>query len=469
MNAIYPLSFVPEARNAFVVGLGGGLSTSIFAEMPAMERVLVSEIAIGAIKALPYFDEQNADFTTQPYYDKAEFVAADAIKVLRSTEERFDIIVSEPNHPWVAGVENLFTVEFLTLVRDRLSDDGVYCQWFPLFVSEPGIVLTILNTFEQVFPHVRAFSNGGGTLSIVASRKPLQVDLEHIEDTLNQLDHRLAPRESDFTDPHFLLATEVLSEWALATVVEDFPATHTFEFPVVSASASRARFAGVGSNMTNDIMDRLHRLPPAQDPEGRMLLEKPGAELQAEDLDRIQQKIARRGEIARLILPRLWYQRSTRFETEPDWPPENQRRLLGYVSGLSNEFPAHLRQQDAAIGASDATADDPISADGNATEPRPASPAAGIVAGRAQAQPETTAPATGAGPIQHLPPTHPRPRSGPAGPGDTRSARKNCDDIHCARLQRAIVHTALQDRDQAEELNELDLNEPENFQCYLFD
>ena len=177
MNAIYPLSFVPEARNAFVVGLGGGLSTSIFAEMPAMERVLVSEIAIGAIKALQYFDEQNADFTNQPYYDKAEFVAADAIKVLRSTEERFDIIVSEPNHPWVAGVENLFTVEFLTLVRDRLSDDGVYCQWFPLFVSEPGIVLTILNTFEQVFPNVRAFSNGGGTLSIVASRKPLQVDM----------------------------------------------------------------------------------------------------------------------------------------------------------------------------------------------------------------------------------------------------------------------------------------------------
>jgi len=51
-----------------------------------------------------------------------------AIKVLRKTEERVDIIVSEPNHPWVAGVENLFTLVFLPLVRDRVSADGVYCQ-----------------------------------------------------------------------------------------------------------------------------------------------------------------------------------------------------------------------------------------------------------------------------------------------------------------------------------------------------
>ena len=348
MNAIYPLSFVQAPQSAFVVGLGGGLSTSIFAEMPSIDRVLVAEIAIGAIKALPYFDEQNADFTTQPYYDKAEFIAADAIKVLRSTDETFDIIVSEPNHPWVAGVENLFSVEFLTLVRDRLDEDGVYCQWFPLFVSEPGIVLTILNTFNEVFPHVRAFSTGGGTLSIVASRKPLQADINHIEDLLNRLDHRLTPRESDFTDPHFLLATEVLNEWALATAVEDFSATHTFEFPVVSASASRARFAAIGTTLTESVMDRLHRLPPEQDVAGRMLLEDLRGKMQAEDFDRIQQKIAVRGEIARLILPRLWHQRSTWFETQPEWPAEEQRQLLAYVSGLSDQAPERLRNAESA-------------------------------------------------------------------------------------------------------------------------
>ena len=181
MNAIYPLSFVDQPERAFVVGLGGGLSASIFAEFDSIREVTVSEIAIGAIKALPYFDVQNDDFTEQPYYDKVDFVAADAIKVLRSAKQPFDIIVSEPNHPWVAGVENLFSAEFLTIVRDRLTEDGVYCQWFPLFQSEPGAVLAILNTFRQVFPEVRAFSTGGGTLSILASKKPLRADNDRLE------------------------------------------------------------------------------------------------------------------------------------------------------------------------------------------------------------------------------------------------------------------------------------------------
>jgi|GEM_PF-4597130 len=43
-----------------------------------------------------------------------------------------------------------------------------------------------------------------------------------------------------------------------------------------------------------------------------------------------------------------------------------------------------------------------------------------------------------------------------------REVPEDCDDIRCATLQRAIIHTALQDREAAEELNELDLRIPTN-------
>jgi len=460
MNAIYPLSFMPQASSAFVVGLGGGLSTSIFAEMPAMERVVVSEIAIGAIKALPYFDEQNADFTEQPYYDKVEFVPADAIKVLRSTDETFDIIVSEPNHPWVAGVENLFSVEFLNLVRNRLDDDGVYCQWFPLFVTEPGIVLTILNTFNEVFPNVRAFSTGGGTFSIAASNKPLQADLAHIEGVLDQLEHRLSSRQSAFTDPYFLLATEVLSEWALQTAVEDFPATHTFEFPVVASSASRSRFAGTGSTMTNAVFDRLHRLPPPEKA-AQTLLEQSRPDLTAEDLDRVQQQITRRGEIAKLIVPRLWHRRNLWFGEESDWLPDRQRSLLAYVSGLSDEFPEHLHT--ASDASTNAVTSDASTAAGPAlatdTENDPASGGiAGTPAPTTREADRLQAPLALFNVYRQLIRAQVPARLDRViaeVPGD-------CDDKRCATLQRAIVHTAMRDRDEAEELDELDMDETEN-------
>jgi len=65
--------------------------------------------------------------------------------------------------------------------------------------------------------------------------------MAHIASALNQFDHRLAPRNSWFTEPHLLLATEVLNEWALATIAETFPATQTFKFPAAAASAPCAR------------------------------------------------------------------------------------------------------------------------------------------------------------------------------------------------------------------------------------
>lgn len=343
MNAVYPLSFVDQPESAFVVGLGAGLSSSIFAEIPSMQEVVVAEIAIGAIKALPYFDRQNADFTEQPYFDKVEFVPADAIQVLRSTDRSFDIIVSEPNHPWVAGVENLFTREFLTKVRDRLTDDGVYCQWFPLFGSEPDTVLSILKTFQEVFPEVRAFSTGGSVLSLVAAKRPLNADLERIRSVYEYVGERFEERGSAFARPEFLLATEVMTDWALRSIVAEYPAVHTFEFPVVASSAFRAKFAGIGAGFRRFITSRLHTSPPAGQASAQMLYERVRAQLDAEFFSYAYENMHERGPIGQAVVPRLWYHRTSWFDSDPVWPEGEQRALLAYVAGRSDAIPETLR------------------------------------------------------------------------------------------------------------------------------
>jgi len=447
MNAIYPLSFVKNPDSAFVVGLGGGLSASIFAEDPGIKRVLVSEIAIGAIKALPYFDVQNADFTTRSYYDKVEFVAADAIKVLRSTEEKFDIIVSEPNHPWVAGVENLFSVEFLTEVRDRLDTGGVYCQWFPLFVSEPETTLTILNTFRQVFPEVRAFSTGGGTLSIVAANAPISPDLEHIGAVIERYRHRLEPRESVFTNPQLVLATEILNDWMLTRVVAGIEATHTFEFPVVSKAAFRAKFAGVRTYFATSVADRLHAIAPRDQPGGRMLYEQVRDRLDAEFFDAGFRSLVRRGDPIHVSLARFWYQRVTWFDGEPDWPEPDDQAVLAYVSGITDEFPAHLRGDEAV---------DPIE---EVTEPDEAeTPAAsgGLVPGGMDDAPEENRQLRLASRLFAV--YRQLIRAQVPGRLDRVVAEvpADCDSVDCARLEQAILSTALGGGEAARPIDELD-------------
>ena len=69
--------------------------------------------------------------------------------------------MSEPSHPWVPGVANLFTMEFFELGRGRLSDDGVFVQWLQTYQLSTNSLRSVLATFQKVFPHVMVFRVGG--------------------------------------------------------------------------------------------------------------------------------------------------------------------------------------------------------------------------------------------------------------------------------------------------------------------
>jgi spermidine synthase len=99
---------------------------------------------------------------------------------LRVTPKRYDMIVSEPSHPWVPGVANLFTREFFEMGSDRLSDGGVFVQWVQIYQLSTESLRTVLATFHKVFPHVLVFRVEGATkgkdLLLVGSRTPLNMD-----------------------------------------------------------------------------------------------------------------------------------------------------------------------------------------------------------------------------------------------------------------------------------------------------
>ena len=90
------------------------------------------------------------------------------------------MIVSEPSHPWVPGVANLFTREFFELGRARLNDDGIFVQWLQVYQLSTESLRSVLATYQQVFPHVLVFRVEGAAkgkdLILVGSRRPLSLD-----------------------------------------------------------------------------------------------------------------------------------------------------------------------------------------------------------------------------------------------------------------------------------------------------
>src|SRR5258708_19437187 len=90
---------------------------------------------------------------------RTEIVYDDARHFVLTTPEKFDIITSDPIHPWVKGSATLYSKEYFELVKQHLNPGGVVTQWVPLYESDMAPVKSELATFFEVFPNATLWAN----------------------------------------------------------------------------------------------------------------------------------------------------------------------------------------------------------------------------------------------------------------------------------------------------------------------
>ncbi len=173
MVGIIPLLLAPRIDNGLMVGFASGVSTGSMLQSPLKSLECV-ELEPTTREASRFFNHVN----NQPLNDpRLRLLIDDARTYLHVTDARYDVIVSEPSHPWVPGVANLFTKEFFELARGRLTDEGVFVQWVQIYQLSTENLRTVLATYRSVFPHVMMFRVGGAArgkdLILVGSRTPL--------------------------------------------------------------------------------------------------------------------------------------------------------------------------------------------------------------------------------------------------------------------------------------------------------
>jgi len=172
-----PLLLAPRLSKALVVGYATGVTAGSILQSP-IESVECLELEPATVKGSHFFEHVN----NHPLSDlRLQLIIDDARTYLRVTPNRYDIIVSEPSHPWVPGVANLFTREFFQLGRDRLNDDGIFVQWLQIYQLSTDSLRSVLATFHETFRHVLVFRVEGAwkgkDLLLVGSKTPLTRDL----------------------------------------------------------------------------------------------------------------------------------------------------------------------------------------------------------------------------------------------------------------------------------------------------
>src|SRR5215204_273361 len=171
-----PLLVAPKIDSGLIIGYATGITVGPMLQSP-VKSVTCVELEPGTIVASKYFEHINNRPLDDP---RTTLIIDDARSFLRVTPSRYDFIVSEPSHPWVPGVANLFTQEFFELGRARLNDDGIFVQWVQIYQLSTESLRSVLATYHKVFPHVLVFRvgglNKGKDLLLVGSSRHLDID-----------------------------------------------------------------------------------------------------------------------------------------------------------------------------------------------------------------------------------------------------------------------------------------------------
>lgn len=168
-----PAAARPHPRSSFVIGWGSGVTAGALAAVPGMQRVHAVEIEPAVLAMEPHFRLANDSALQRP---NVKVSVDDARSALQLARGKFDLIVSEPSNPWLAGIATLYTPEFYRIARSRLSDDGVFGQWIQLYQLPLPVVAGIARNLQAVFPHVHVWFGGWADIVILASPQPIRYD-----------------------------------------------------------------------------------------------------------------------------------------------------------------------------------------------------------------------------------------------------------------------------------------------------
>jgi spermidine synthase len=140
----------PRPESVLVVGLGAGITAGALSLHPEVKHIVICEIEPRVVGAAQQFAAENYAVLSDP---RVRVIFDDARHFLATTQERFDVITSDPIHPWVRGNSVLFSREYYALVRARLRPGGIATQWVPLYDTSEEAIKIQMRTFTEAFPN----------------------------------------------------------------------------------------------------------------------------------------------------------------------------------------------------------------------------------------------------------------------------------------------------------------------------
>lgn len=241
--AHFPMLFAEDPKRVMVLGLASGITAGEVLHYP-IEQLDVVDINDRVEAASRFFDPWNNNVLDDP---RTRLIFQDGRAHLALTDKPYDVVISEPSNPWMAGMATLFTQDFFRIAKNKLTQNGIYVQWFHCYQMDWSTFTLIGRTFADVFPHSMLVSTspqgfGRDYLLVGFNSAESELNWENARESIKYL-----KKSSNITmaDPE-LYARQIVSE-DLNLLFGQGP-INTDDLPLLEFAAPKLMYSGQESS-----------------------------------------------------------------------------------------------------------------------------------------------------------------------------------------------------------------------------
>jgi spermidine synthase len=211
-----PALLHPNPQRILVVGCGAGVTAGTFVVHPEVQSITICEIEpLIPPHTAEFFAPENHGVIRDP---RTKIVYDDARHYVLTTPEKYDIITSDPIHPWVKGIAPLYSTEYFELCKKHLNPGGLVTQWVPLYESNVDTVKSEIATFFEAFPNGSIWGNldqdgKGYDLVMLGTVDKMAINLNDLQAKLDRPEYVRVKRS--LYDVGFGSAVELLSTYTV--------------------------------------------------------------------------------------------------------------------------------------------------------------------------------------------------------------------------------------------------------------
>lgn len=212
-----PMFLHENPKNIFVIGFGSGSTiNAVLKHNP--QQVICTEISKDVIETANLFSDVNENCLRDK---RLKLIIEDAQSYLKLTDQKFDVIISEPSNPWIAGIGNLFSKEYFERCKENLNPGGIMCQWFHIYEMDDEVLQLVISTFNSVFPFVQTWGGNQGDVILIGSNKDIKPNFNLILKKFNSPDVKSNLQKIGIENPFTLLTTQILSPEGTFSITND--------------------------------------------------------------------------------------------------------------------------------------------------------------------------------------------------------------------------------------------------------